>query len=279
MNFLKNKLLTIVLVLCLAFTVFIGLSASRGENTGVFQEVITTVVEPIQRYAYTAGQRIGGMFNYVTSLGSIKSENEKLTKEVEALNKNLIELDKYKRENDELKQMLTFKSNAENAKLNTVGAKVIGKVGENWFNTIIIDRGSKDGIKKGQYVITGTGFVGKVKEVSDSTSKVITILDEKVNIPIKISSTGESGMVSGVGTSSRDKQAKVRFIKLDSKIKAGDKIVTSNVLSSDDELAQENILVGTVTLVEEEQTNFIKVAYIKPEVDFSTLENVMVIVK
>ncbi|MEG0641097.1 MAG: rod shape-determining protein MreC [Clostridium sp.] len=277
MNFIKNKLLTIVLVLCLAFTVFIGISANRGENTGIFQEVVTSVVEPVQRYVYTAGQRIGSMFHYVTSLGSIRSENVKLKEEVNTLNKQVIELDRYKRENNELKTMVNYKNTKPQN--NTIGASVIGRVGDNWFNTLIIDKGSKDGIKKGQYVVTGTGFVGKVKEVLGSTSKVITVLDEKANIPVKISSTGEQGMVSGASSSLKGKQAKVRFIPPESKIKVGDKVLTSNVVSSDDQLAEQDIIVGTVTKVEEEKSNFIKVAYIGTEVDFLTIENVMVIIK
>ena len=279
MNFLKNKLLTIVLVLCLAFTVFIGISANKGENNGIFQEVVATVVEPIQKYVYTAGQRVSSMFDYVKSLGSMKSENERLKKQVNDLNKNMVELDKYKRENEELKSMLNFKSNSANSSLNLIGAKVIGKVGENWFNTIIIDKGSKDGIKKGQYVITGIGYVGKVDEVSHSTSKITTILDERANIPVEISSTAEKGIISGTGTISDDKATKVRFVPLDSKVKPGDKIITSNVTANDDSLVQEGIIVGTVTSIEEEQKGFINAAYVKPEVDFSTIENVMVIVK
>ncbi|MEG2337567.1 MAG: rod shape-determining protein MreC [Clostridium sp.] len=277
MNFIKNKLLTIVLVLCLAFTIFIGISANKGENTGVFQQVVTSVVEPIQKYVYTAGQRISSMFHYVTSLGTIRTDNEKLKSEVSTLNGQLIDLERYKRENEELKSMLNFKNS--NPTENMVGARVIGKVGENWFNTLVIDKGSNDGIKKGQYVVTGTGFVGKVKEVTSTTAKIMTILDEKANIPVKISSTGEQAMVSGAGIASKSKQSKVRFIQPDSKIKPGDKILTSNVIADEDQLAKDNIIVGTVTSVEEEKTNFIKVAYISTEVDFSTIENVMVMVK
>ncbi|KMT21538.1 rod shape-determining protein MreC [Clostridium cylindrosporum] len=277
MNFLKNKLLTIVLVLCLAFTIFIGISANKGENTGIFQEVVTTVVGPIQKYVYTAGQRISSMFHYVTSLGTIRGENEDLKKEVDALNKKLVEYDQYKRQNEDLKAMINFKNS--NPSHNLLGAKVIGKVGDNWFSTIIIDRGSNDGVKKGQCVITGTGYVGKVKEVSGNTSKVMTFIDEKANIPVKISSTDEQGVISGALSSSNDKKAKVRYIPPDSKVKVGDKILTSNVVANDNELPQENIIVGTVTKVEEEESNFIKLAYVKPVVNFSTLENVMVIVK
>ncbi|MEG0153400.1 MAG: rod shape-determining protein MreC, partial [Cellulosilyticaceae bacterium] len=209
--------------------------------------------------------------------GTIRTENDKLKGEVNTLNTKLIDLDRYKRENEELKSMLNFKNS--NPTENMVGARVIGKVGENWFNTLVIDKGSNDGIKKGQYVVTGTGFVGKIKEVSPTTAKVMTILDEKANIPVKISSTGEQAMVSGASIATKSKQSKVRFIPPDSKIKVGDKILTSNVVVDEDLLAKDNIIVGTVTAVEEEKTNFIKVAYIKPEVDFSTIENVMVMVK
>lgn len=277
MNFLKNKLLTIVLVLCLAFTIFIGLSANKGENTGTFQNVITTAVSPIQKYVNIAGQRISGLFSYVTSIGSMKTENEKLKKEVNDLKKKVVDIDKYKRQNTELESALKYKN--ENADKNMVAAKIVTRVGENWFYALVIDKGSNQGIKKGQYVVTGEGYVGKVKEVSANTSKVMCILDEKANIPVKISSTGDTGIASGMGVAAKDKQAKVGLIPIESKVKVGDVIVTANISSNENEIVHEGIIVGKVTKIQDEQKNLIKQLYIKPEVDFTKIENVMVIVK
>jgi rod shape-determining protein MreC len=277
MDFFKNKLLTIVLVLCLAFTIFVGLTANKGGNTGVMQQTITSTIAPIQKYIYLAGQRISNIFYFVSSIATTRRENLELKTDIQSLNQKLIEFERFKRENQELNSLLEFKNNHADLKL--VGANVIGKVGENWFSIIIIDKGEKDGIKKGQYVIAGQGYVGQIIETSSNNSKIITILDEKANIPAKISSSGEEGLITGAAGSSKDKMCKIDFLPVDTKAKQGDLVVTSNIIADETTLTQDNLLIGTVIQVEENKSNLVKYAYVKPIVDFSKLENVMVIVK
>jgi rod shape-determining protein MreC len=277
MDFIKNKLLTIVLVLCLAFTVFVGITANRGENSGTVQQTITSAITPIQKYIYLAGQRISNIFYFVNSIAVTRKENFQLKSELQGLNQKLIELERYKRENQDLNKILAFKNTRPD--LTMIGANVVGKVGENWFNIIVIDRGEEDGIKKGNYVITGQGYVGQVIETSKSVSKVITILDEKANIPGKISSTGEEGLIKGASGSGKDKLCEIDFLPTDTKVKQGDLIVTSNIITNDGAISHENLLIGTVVQLGEDKSNLIKHAYVKPAVDFSKLENVMVIVK
>lgn len=277
MDYLKNKLLTIVLVLCLVFTIFVGITANKKENTGVIQGVVTSVVTPVQKYIYMAGQRINNVFYYVSSIVSIRKENALLQSEVENLNQKLIDYDDLKRENQELSSMVNLKNSNPNLKL--LGANVIGKVGENWFNVIIIDVGKNHGIKKGQYVMAGNGLVGQVMEVDYTTSKVITILDEKSNIPGKISSTGEDGLVAGLSELSNGKYCKINYLPLETKAKVGDLVVTSNIITDENNLIPSNILIGTITSIEEEKTKLVKAAQIKPAVDFSKLEKVMVVIK
>lgn len=277
MNFLKNKLLTIVLVLCLVFTIFVGVTANRNGNTGIFQQIVTGAVSPIQKYVYMAGQRVSNMFYFISSIATTRKENTQLRYEVQNLNTKLIDYDKIKKENTQLNSILGYRNSNPNTTL--IGANVIGKVGENWFNLIILDVGESQGVKKGEYVVNGQGLIGQVTETSINTCKVVTILDEKANIPSKISSSGENGLVIGGNGTTSDRLCKIDFLPPDTKTRRGDLVVTSNIITDENSLVQDNVLIGTVTTVEEEKTNLIKVAYIKPAVDFSKLEKVMVIKK
>lgn len=277
MDFLKNKLLTIVLVLCLAFTIFVGITANKKDNTGIIQGAITSTITPVQKYIYIAGQRINNMVYYISSITSLRKENLRLNLEIQNLDQKLIEYERYKRENEELMSLLNLKNTHQNTKF--VSANVIGKVGENWFDIIIIDAGEDDGIKKGQYVIASQGLVGQVIEVNKNTSKVLTILDEKSNIPGKVSSTGEDGMVVGEGNSLKDKMCKIDYLPLETKAKPGDLIVTSNIINNEDILIPSDIQIGTIIKIEEEKSNLMNAAYIKPSVDFSKLQKVMVVIK
>lgn len=277
MDFLKNKLLTIVLVLCLAFTVFVGLTANRKANSGTIQGIVTSTVSPVQKYIYIAGQRISNMFYFVSSITTTRKENIILKAELEKSNQKLVEYDKLKRDNQSLSEMLNFKNSHPDYGI--VGANVVAKVGENWFDTIIIDVGSSDGINKGNYVVTGQGFVGIVTEVGSNSSKVRTLLDAASSVPGKLSSTGEDGLVTGISSTSKEKYCKVNFLPLDTKAQVGDLVVTSNVVTEQSTFVKSDIIVGTITKIEDEKPNLSKIAYIKPVVDFSKLEKVMVITK
>lgn len=277
MDFLKNKLLTIVLVLCLAFTIFIGITANKKDNTGTIQEAITATIAPVQRYFYTAGQRISNIFYFISSISSTRKENTELKLEVEELRQKVIDYDRYKRENEEINNMLKFKNS--HPELNLKGANVIGKVGDNWFNVLLLDVGEADGVYKDQYVINSQGLVGQVIETTSTTSKVITIIDEKANIPIKISSTGEDGMLTGVSANGSKSECKITYLPVDTKANVGDAVVTSNILKNENSVMPQDILIGFIERIEEEKPNLVKSAYIKPVVNFSRLEKVMVIIK
>lgn len=277
MDFIKNKLLTIVLVLCLAFTIFIGITASKRGNTGTIQGVINSAVAPVEKYIYIAGQRISNMFGFVKSISSTRKENTKLKDDIDNLSQRLIDYDKYKRENEELNKMLEFKNTHPNLKLK--GANVIGKTGENWFNILVLNVGEGDGVKKGQYVITSQGLVGQVFETTRNTCRVISIIDEKANIPVKISSTGEEGMLTGVGIGYKESNCKVDFLPIDTKAIIGDAVITSNLLTDENIIVPSDILVGFIERIEDEKPNLVKSAYVKPAVDFTKLEKVLVILE
>lgn len=276
MDFLKNKLLTIVLVLCLAFTVFVGITANKKSNSGIIQGIVTSTISPVQKYIYIAGQRIGNMYYFVTSIATTRKENISLKAELEKANQKLVEYDKFKRDNQSLSEMLNFKNNHPD--FGMVGANVVAKVGENWFDTIIIDAGSRDGIKKGNYVVTGQGFAGIVIEVDYNSSKVRTLLDASSSVPGKLSSTGEGGIITGISSTSKEKYCRINYLKFDTKAKVGDLVVTSNIITDESSFVKSDIIVGSITKIEDEK-NLSKIAYIKPAIDFSKLDKVMVITK
>lgn len=275
MDFLKNKLLTIVLVLCLAFTIFIGITAGRGGNTGTVQQIVNSAIAPVQKYVYAAGQRISNVFYYISSIAATRQENSELKAKVDELNKQLVDIDRYARENEQLNNLLKFKE--EHSDLSTVGGNVIGRVGENWFQIIMLDIGENDGVKEGQYVVDGTALIGKIYETTATTSKVITVIDQNANIPAMIGSTGDTGVVSGIGDSGSEAKCRMKYVPLTSTAKVGDAVVTSNVVSDDSYTVPSDILIGYIENIEDDEAKLMKVVYLNPVADLSRIEKVLVI--
>ncbi len=275
MDFIKNKLLTIVLVLCLAFTIFIGITAGRDGNTGTIQQIISGAISPVQKYVYAAGQRISNVFYYISSIASTREENSELKTRVQELNGKLVDYDRYTRENEQLNGLLKFKD--EHADLSMVGANVTGRVGENWFHIITLDVGENDGVKEGQYVTDGKALVGKVYETTANTSKVITVMDQSANIPAMIATTGDTGVVSGLGNSGSETQCRMKYVPLTSTAKVGDAVVTSNVVSDESHIVPSDIFIGYIQSIEDDEAKLMKVVYLDPVADLSRLEKVLVI--
>lgn len=273
MDFLKNRLLTIILVLCLVLTIFIGITANNRSNEGAMQGVINSAIAPIQKQVYNAGQRIYNIFSFLSSISTLRKENIELKNQLQDLKLKLVDYERIKLENAELNKLLQYKNGGD---FKYISANVIGKVGDNWFNIIILDVGSNDGVKKGCYVKAADGLVGKVIEVNSNTSKVMTILDENIKMPVTINETSDEGLLVG---NNDDKLCKVAFLPSETKADKGNIVITSNITTSSDVLVPSGIIVGTIERIEYEKINLSKTAYIKPAVDFSKIRKVQVLVK
>jgi rod shape-determining protein MreC len=268
---LQNKLLTIVVVLSLVFVVFIGVTASRKDRVSIFEGIVGNVITPVQKYLYIGGQRISNMFGFISNISVMSSENLELKSKVEELEKQLIDYQATKAENDRLREMLDFKD--ENKSYSYLGANVIGKGSGSWYDVFIIDKGSNQGVKKFYPVVTSKGLVGQVMETGPNWSKVMAIIDENSRVSGSVSRTGDQGMVQGMPGLNGDKNCKMMYLPVSSTAKSGDFVVTSGI----SKFFPKNIMIGTIVEVTDDMSNFVKSATIKPSIDFTKLEEVFVI--
>ena len=155
-----------------------------------------------------------------------------------------------------------------------VGARVISNNGTNWFSDFTIDKGKKDGIKKNCNVLAGSGLVGIVTEVGPHYARVRSIIDDESNISAMLLSTSDTCVVRG--DLKQMENGRIRFEKLannDNKIEVGEQVVTSHV---SDRFLQ-GLFVGYVSEVKVDSNNLTRSGYITPAVDFTKLQEVLVI--
>ena len=160
-----------------------------------------------------------------------------------------------------------------NKKYHTVGARVISKGSGNWFDIFLINRGSKDGIKKDMNVIAGNGLVGIVYDVSSHTAKVRTIINDTSMVSAMFLKTNDACIVNGSLDTMEDGYLEVVYISKDAKVKNGDELVTSYVSSK----FNEGITIGKVSDLKLDSTKLTKTAKVTPVVDFKHLKEVLVI--
>lgn len=190
----------------------------------------------------------------------------RLQKEMGFLKGRLIGFEEVVLENVRLEKLLSFKRNLI---YSSVAASVIGRDPTHWHSTMIIDRGTKDGVALGMPVVNSFGVVGKIAEASENTSKVLLITDPQFSVAAMIKRLRETALVSGA----LNHICRVRYINEDAQVEVGDLVITSKLSSS----FPEGLMLGEIIRVEQNEQNATQEGVLEPAVSLSQLEEVLVI--
>ena len=268
-NRLSPKILFIILcVLCLGA---VTASALFPNITSPFQTIAGVTVVPMQKGINRIGTEIGKFFDQFESIQELQAENEELQKRVDNI---LLENHALSQDQNELERLRSlYQLDKKYSDYDKVAASIISSGSSNWFNTFIIDKGKKDGIKKNMNVIAGSGLVGIVTEVGPNHAQVRSIIDDSSNVAAMFSRTSDFCILVGSQKQIEEGYINVININKDAKVKDGDELVTSPTSSK----FLPGITIGYVKDVKVESSNLEKSAKLEPVVDFKHLREVFVI--
>ena len=267
--FTPKYILVILTVVCF---LFVGASFFTDSLISPIRTVVSAVVIPLQKGMNNLGLWTYDKAETMKELGEVIDQNKELQDRVDSLveENNQLKQDSY--ELERLRDL--YELDEKYPGYTKVGARVIGKGSDNWFNTFTIDKGSKDGIEVNMNVLAGSGLVGIVTDVGPTWAKVRSIIDDSSNISAMAISTSDTCIVSGdmalMGT------GQIAFSQMennDNVVAVGDQIVTSYI--SDKYL--QGILIGSVSEVNVDSNNLTRSGYITPAVDFKNIQEVLVI--
>ncbi len=268
----KNKLAVVIVVLSLFFIFLIGYSVQK-EKMSFVENGVGTAINSVQGVIYKLGNKIKDSVGFILNIDDIKKENDELVKKNKEMEFSATQNDLLRKENEKLRKMLNFTQ--ENDEYTYVGANVVGIVGSNFLDGYAINRGEKDGIKKGMIATVGEGLVGQVTSVGNDWSIVQSLCNENVAVAGFVLSTEESdGIVKGYKGNEDKFLAQITGLSINSKISEGDTIMTSGL----GRVYPKGIKIGTVLDVSEDKAAVTKTAIIKPVVDFNKLEELLIIV-
>lgn len=156
-----------------------------------------------------------------------------------------------------------------------LGVDIVGLSGNNFLDGYVVNKGEKDGIKKGMIAMQGEGLVGQVTSVGSNWSIVQSLCNENMAVAGYVSSTEESnGIVKGYKGNEDKFLVEITGLSLESKIKEGDTILTSGLGG----IYPKGIKIGEVQEVYEDRAKVVKSAIVKPAVDFNKVEQIVIIV-
>lgn len=267
---LKTKhLITMMTILCIGLIV---LSLSSRFSFAPVRNALGYVVVPFQNGINQVGTWMNDQKKGFQSMKSLAEENEKLKEQVDELkvkNSNLVQ---DQEEAERLRAL--YNLDQEYSEYEKIGAQVIGKDAGNWYSTFIINRGSEDGVETDMNVIADGGLVGIVTGTGAHWATVRSIIDDSSNVSASVTSISQNCMVTG-DLEMMD-EGKIRFIQLTDKenqVQEGDKVVTSSVSNK----FLKGILIGYISEVQDDSNNLTKNGTIIPAVDFSDIQEVLVI--
>ena len=205
--------------------------------------------------------------NYIL-LWRTHQENDSLVDENRKLVNTILHLRELEQENIRLRNILQFK---EDYKMITVVARVIAKDVASEFRAIRINRGSADGLEPNMAVLNVEGVIGKVFRVTEHSADVVTILDPMSAVDAYILRSRARGIVEGL----TDTICQLKFALRVDDIQPGDILLSSGLGAN----FPKAIPVGTVIKVTRKSFGVTQKVEVKPSVDFSKLEEVIVVTK
>jgi len=260
-------------LLVLAFICVLLLGLERlVDGGGPLRFIANYTVIPMQKGISYVGRYLSDISDNLETLKEVRDEKDALQTKVDELTIENTRLTQEQYELERLREL--YKLDQHYSDYEKVGAHVIANNGSNWFSDFTIDKGTSDGVKVNCNVLAGSGLVGIVTEAGPDYARVRSIIDDASNVSGMVLSTSDTCMVRGDLKLISD--GRIRFEKLannENEVKVGEQIVTSHV---SDRFLQ-GIFIGYISEIEVDSNNLTRSGYITPAVDFSKLQEVLVI--
>ena len=258
------------------------LTAYFGESGGglhAVQRGVLDVVSPIQEGASRALKPFRDLAGWVGDTLDAKGEVKDLRAERDALRRSAVAGTAARRENAELKRLLELDEAAGLERAGPVGARVIGQDPSLWYGQVTINKGTSDGVRVDQPVVTGEGLVGRVSFASAGTAIVRLITDHTTRVSARVNATGITGVVRV--EAGRPTELVMDYTRRDDDVRQGQVIVTAGTRSNSDRLVSlypPNVPIGTVTRVDQPATDDQEV-HLRPFADLRRMEFVQVLTR
>ena len=196
----------------------------------------------------------------------VRNENTRLKQEINSFRRENSRYKELLATHERLRKLLQFK---EIIRRPVVAAQVIGLDPTGWFKSIIIDKGKRAGLKWDMPVVNASGVVGRIVSVSTDYAKVLLIIDQNSSVDCLTQQSRDRGMVKGLSTD---------VCKMDYMAKSNDAVVGDMVITSGlGGIFPKGLPVGRISRVKDVSGELFKEIEVSPSVDFSKLEEVLVI--
>lgn len=254
------------------FVLLLGLLTTQARSPdrrvlGPLGTAILTVLAPVQTVMAAVMQSASDAWSRYLEIGRLRTENVRLRAEVEDLSRDAGVLREQALAARRLERLLELRRTVP---AQAVAARVISRDPSRWYSTLLIDRGTRDGIRRNDPVISADGVVGRVVEATATSSRVLLISDSRSAVGVLIQRSRDAGVVEGKGGGT----VSLNYLSRAADVREGDVVVTSGLGG----VFPKGLVIGTVTGILREEGALVQTAVVRPAAALDRLEELLVLI-
>lgn len=266
----KTKIfLTVLLILGTLF--LLRITGPERDELSFAEKAVKDVMAPMQHAATSVFNWFDNLPLYFGAVSEVIAENERLEKEIVALQEELAALSSAYVENVRLREMLDIAD--EMSEWVPVSSKVIARSDASWYNSITISGGENKGFKKNMAVITAAGLVGRIDSVSAYSSEVLLLHDANCPAAAMLQASKAYGIVEA--DDDNDTVLQMVHISYDTNVEEGQVVITSGLGG----IFPAGLRIGYIASISSDAGGLMQKASIIPFVDFERLSDVLVLTR
>ena len=252
--------------LLLASLLLLSVSARSPQFRDPVARLVADALAPLQ--AAVTGIAIGarGLWQSYVELASARRDNQVLRERLATLEQQAVHLRELEQANRRLSELLDFRGHFDGV---AYSARVIGRDPLPWFRTLTVDRGERDGIRKGMAVLSPEGVVGQISEVSHTVAQVLVLTDHNSGIDAVVQRSRARGIVQG----GLEEGCHMKYLRRGEDVAIGDRVVTSGL----DGIFPKGLMIGAVVDVSLRNRGLLQTAVVQPTAPLDRIEEVLIV--
>ena len=252
-------------LLCLSLFLVSVSTRSPAQHDPIARLILDTL-RPLQVQLSTLRLGVRDAWEAYVDLIDTKRENARLREHIATLEQQVIGLAEVEKTNERLSELLGFRSALQGE---VVSARVIARDPLPWFRTFTVDRGERDGVRRGMAVLSPQGVVGQIAEVSQTAARVLLLTDRSSGIDAVIQRSRARGIVQGA----LQEGCYMEYLRPGEDVVVGDRVMTSGL----DGIFPKGIVIGEVADLLFRHRGLLRAAVVRPRTPLDRIEEVLIV--
>jgi rod shape-determining protein MreC len=261
----RHKSVVLLAGVIILQVVLLAVQIKRDSQGRLLRVWTVGAVSPFQRAGAKGIGNIRDTWSHYFALQNTSRDNEQLRRQNDELKMQVNQLQSKAAEADRLSALLNFRQGQRNVPM--LAARVIGTSADTASQTVYLDRGERDGIRRNMGVITPDGVVGKVIESYRDTAQVLLLTDKDSGVGAMLADSRIQSPVGGTG----EPLLSMKYIPTDDTVNVGEHVVTSGM----DRIFPRDLPVGVVTEIKTGRP--FQHVRVRPAANLQRLEEVIVL--